>query len=434
MITVSLATLALGSSEGHAATGSAPPTSVGARSAGWSAFIDTRAVPRAVYGEGSYLVPLSLRNTGIHGWPAVGPDAVRISYHWFRSNGSIAVWDGQRTSMTQPVPPGGSASVSAVVVVPQAPGRYRIQFDLISGGSGWFSEQGWSAPTISITVGRTASRLFAAHVSPVQLPEVLSAHSVNVVTVRLTNSGTAPWPNSGRDAVFLSYHWLRLDGSYAVWDGRRTTLTRPVNAAASIEQPLVVEAPGAAGRYALRVDPISLEVGWFSRLGSVATPSSAIEVADAGGVHASSGSPARWALVAVLLIALAVGVLVFRRRRLQGEHVIESHGDTAAAIASSEVDDLAPAIVGSPRADRGHRPDVADRARPPRPANLTAPTSSVVTAGASSSNGSSRHAGTEMESSERRVTAPSTEKPAAPRARPHSLADYMRARGALGDR
>jgi hypothetical protein len=434
-----LSTLASGSGAIWAATGSdGPASTAGAGPASWSAEVGIGAVQSVVYADSSFSVLLSLRNIGTRAWPATGPDALRVAYHWFRSDGSIAEWDGQRTQMASPIPPGGSISVSAVVAVPAEPGRYRLQFDLLSRESGWFSEQGWAAPTTSITVGRSASRYFAASFDPVQLPAVLSAGSVNVVTVRVTNTGTLRWPSSGPGAVSLSYHWLRLDDSYAVWDGRRTTLTHPVHASASIVQPLVVQAPSAAGRYTLRVDLVSLQVGWFSRLGSVATLSSGIEVDRAGSIRTQPGSRSHWQLaLAALLTALVVTALVLVKRRRRGDRAT-ADDVTAAAQA---VEDPPTAITRSSDAPLGHdsgpSSPVVKRAAEKEahaPHTATPPrTSGVVTAGPASSNGSSGDDEADAAPAAAPATASAARRPTTA-VRPKTLADYMRGRGALGDR
>jgi len=412
-----ISTIMVAAGEVGAAAVSAPPAgSVGVGPAPWSARLAIETVPRAVYGEASFLALLSLRNTGTRAWPAAGPDPVQVAYHWLRLDGSYAVWDGQPTPLAQPVPPGGSTSVSTVVVAPRRPGRYRLQFDLVSRTSGWFSEHGWTAPTTLVTVSSTASRYFSAEVSPIQLPASLGPRSVNVVTVRVTNTGVHQWPSSGPAAVFLSYHWLRLDGSYAVWDGRRTTLTHSVGAAASIVQPLVVQAPSAAGRYALRVDPISMQVGWFSRLGSVATPSSAIEVRDPGRVAAGSESRLHWTLtLAALLTALAVAALIrSKRRRLRGARAIAVPGDAEPTRVPDGPEILTPVTVSST-------------------GTAASRTSGVVTPRPQSTNGSSRGDQAETPSAGEPAAAPAPAELERARPRPNSLADYMRKRGALRD-
>ncbi len=419
-----LATLVVGSGGAGVASGSEVGAS-GAGSAPWSASLGIGSVQRVVYAEASFLVPLSLRNTGTRAWSTTGPDALQVAYHWLRSDASIAVWDGQRTPIAESVRPGGSTSVSVVVVAPAEPGRYRLQFDLVSRDSGWFSARGWAAPTASVTVGGVASEYFGARVSRVQLPADVTAGSVYVVNVRVTNTGRVRWPSSGPDAVSLSYHWLRLDGSYAVWDGRRTTLAHPVDATASIVQPLVFEAPPDAGRYALVLDPISLQVGWFSRLGSTATPSPAIEVGRAGSTPADSGSASHrgLALVAVLVALIGAAIVSVKRMRRRDRAIDTADAASGAPEERAEVPPTAIArSSGLGSEDEGPRPRVSAK---PATRRLAAPTVSPT-------NGSDR--GDEADEAKTETPAAAPRKPAVPEARPKSFADYMRARGALRDR
>ncbi len=338
--------LGIGSSGAWAAPVSATTSKPAAALRAWSARLRVGTVPKTIYGEATFAVSLELRNTGSRAWPSTGADAVQVAYHWLGRRGSIVVWDGQRTAISASVPPGGSTNVSAVVAVPATPGRYRLEFDLVSRASRWFSQQGWVPTAVAVTVGSTASSYFAATIVAPALPAGVQARSVSSVTVRLTNTGTLRWLRSGPDAVFVSYHWVRADGSYVVWDGRRTSLTHPVDPKATVGQPVVVESPSVAGRYALQVDLISSQVGWFSRLGSVGPRSNEVQVGSAKVTHTSSTS--RWlfvlAAIALVLVAAALVSVVrlFRRPDVSDEvDVAASPATLAPARAPRE---LLPAV------------------------------------------------------------------------------------------
>jgi hypothetical protein len=75
-------------------------------------------------------------------WPADGGARVRLAYHWKTPDGRTAVWEGERTELPGPVPPGGRVSVRQKVVAPELPGRYVLELDPVFEHVGWFSQRG----------------------------------------------------------------------------------------------------------------------------------------------------------------------------------------------------------------------------------------------------------------------------------------------------
>ncbi|MCZ6507985.1 MAG: hypothetical protein O7A04_08070, partial [Acidobacteria bacterium] len=63
--------------------------------------------------------------------------------------------------------------------------------------------------------------------------------------------------------VALSYHWQQ-DGASVVYDGARTQLPRALEAGASLETTIHVEAPAEPGAYELLLDPVREGIAWFS--------------------------------------------------------------------------------------------------------------------------------------------------------------------------
>jgi len=83
-------------------------------------------------------VPLEVRNTGPTPWP--GDGSIRVVAHWRRPNGRHLVWEGLRTRILTPVPPGGTVAVAARLQVPDGLGRWRLQWDMVDEGVCWFSQ------------------------------------------------------------------------------------------------------------------------------------------------------------------------------------------------------------------------------------------------------------------------------------------------------
>jgi len=97
-------------------------------------------------------VEVRLTNTGLATWPAGGERPVRLSYHWLDANGATVVWDGARTGLTSDVPPGRTVTAMAGVRVPGTDGTYRLAWDMVQDGTGWFSSAIAAANTDTVVV------------------------------------------------------------------------------------------------------------------------------------------------------------------------------------------------------------------------------------------------------------------------------------------
>jgi len=96
----------------------------------------------------SVTIPVTVTNTGPLMWQASGNQAIFVSYHLLRIYPAWRMglqYDGQRTTLPDDVPPGGSVTVAAQVVTPTDAGEYLIQWDMIQENVTWFSAK--SSPT-----------------------------------------------------------------------------------------------------------------------------------------------------------------------------------------------------------------------------------------------------------------------------------------------
>lgn len=94
-------------------------------------------------------IPVTLRNAGDHVWPA---SQVFISYHWFRQENALAVWDGERTALPRDLRAGSRVSVSTRVATPPGPGSYVLVMTLVHEHVTWFEHRGAATVVRSITV------------------------------------------------------------------------------------------------------------------------------------------------------------------------------------------------------------------------------------------------------------------------------------------
>ncbi len=95
--------------------------------------------PRILAAGAEVGVNLELRNEGRRVWRA--DDSFAVSYHWLDRDGAIVDWEGRRTRFPREVGPGDTAEIDALLVAPQRPGSYRLQWDVVEEGVCWFSER-----------------------------------------------------------------------------------------------------------------------------------------------------------------------------------------------------------------------------------------------------------------------------------------------------
>jgi len=81
-------------------------------------------------------------NAGTQAWLTAGERPIRLSYHWHAEDGSMQVYDGERSELPFDVLPGRSARIRAAVRAPDVPGTYQIRFSLVQEGVAWFDERG----------------------------------------------------------------------------------------------------------------------------------------------------------------------------------------------------------------------------------------------------------------------------------------------------
>ena len=102
--------------------------------------------PRVMMAGSVSVVELVLHNDGSRTWTADG--IVAAAYHWLgregegvRPKGQSVFWEGRRTSFPAAVRSGETVALEVVVVAPERPGLWRLQWDLVEEGVCWFSDR-----------------------------------------------------------------------------------------------------------------------------------------------------------------------------------------------------------------------------------------------------------------------------------------------------
>jgi hypothetical protein len=98
-------------------------------------------VPDRVPAGWKFTAAARLTNRSRATWPNRGGARVLLAYHWLTLDGRKLVWEGERTELPAPVPPGGRIDVQQQVVAPAQPGRYVLELDPVFEHVSWFSEK-----------------------------------------------------------------------------------------------------------------------------------------------------------------------------------------------------------------------------------------------------------------------------------------------------
>ena len=188
---------------------------------------------------------------------------VFLAYHWYDPSGNVVVWDGKRGALN--VVAGQTGTVWVEVIGPDAPGAYRLVFDLVQEGVTWFSGKGVGGASRGVSV--VVPEYGGVYSTPA--PQAGAPGQAVSVPLTVTNSGTQVWSNG---EVFLSYHLYR-DGGLVLWDGVRTAL--PAASLAPGQSATVsasVRLPASPGAYGIRFDLVQEGVTWFSGQGVPMSP------------------------------------------------------------------------------------------------------------------------------------------------------------------
>ncbi len=125
--TVSAGMLVLALLLGHPAGAESPPALA------WNIVGGGR--PALVWRNTRRLVTIRLQNVGTVTWSPATSDG--LAYHWRAPDGSMVVYDGLRTAMPGPVPPGATVELRARVEGPPAAGRFILEWEMVREGVRW---------------------------------------------------------------------------------------------------------------------------------------------------------------------------------------------------------------------------------------------------------------------------------------------------------
>ena len=98
----------------------------------------TARLPRIVRAGEVLEVEARLENRSAFKLSSNLPCPVHLAYHWLRPDGSIAIYDGVRSEIIPPVPPGATRHYFVRFQMPDEPGSYQLQPVLVQERVRWF--------------------------------------------------------------------------------------------------------------------------------------------------------------------------------------------------------------------------------------------------------------------------------------------------------
>ncbi|MNB79802.1 Lipoteichoic acid synthase 1 [compost metagenome] len=84
-------------------------------------------------------VEIKIENTGSVNWDS--QNSYYLSYHLLDKNYNVVLYDGIRSSFSEKIPPGDTATLLANVKLPSKPGVYYIQWSIVKEGVSWFDSK-----------------------------------------------------------------------------------------------------------------------------------------------------------------------------------------------------------------------------------------------------------------------------------------------------
>ncbi|HEY7648857.1 MAG TPA: NBR1-Ig-like domain-containing protein [Methylomirabilota bacterium] len=96
----------------------------------------------------------------------------------------------------------------------------------------------------------------------------MAAGDTVTVPLKVSNTGTTEWKNTGRCAVVLGYHWFK-GSTLVASETEAAPLPGPVGPGQTVELTATVNVPETPGSYVLAWD-MRAQCEWFTKLGAAA--------------------------------------------------------------------------------------------------------------------------------------------------------------------
>lgn len=193
--------------------------------------------PRLTAGE-TITVTITARNAGALTWSWGGGNPFRLGYRYYRNRRLLPLPPGKdlRSDIPDDVMPGETVVIQARIALPDAPGNYTLEIDLVHEGVTWFKERGATVLTRWLTVEAPANGV-ASDGSEALLPVRLFTD----ISRRLPRSDA---PYARRDINQIRYIVVNHTGAHPLLSLERITQAHIRCGLPGIAYDFIVDAAG----------------------------------------------------------------------------------------------------------------------------------------------------------------------------------------------
>ena len=185
------------------------------------------------------VVPISVRNAGTMTWSWGGGNPFRLGYRYYRNRKLLPLPPAKdfRTDVPDDVTPGQTVVIQARIALPDEPGNYTLELDLVQEGVTWFKEQGATVLTRWLTVEPPQAESDAARRDEVKLPVRLFTD----ISARLPHSAA---PYARRNMNQVRYMVISQTGAHPLLSLDRIARAHVKRGYPGIAYDFVVDAAG----------------------------------------------------------------------------------------------------------------------------------------------------------------------------------------------
>lgn len=108
------------------------------------------SLPNIWHAEEIHSIKINIFNSTNYFWQTTKKTPIHLSYHWYRNDGEVYVFDGLRTSLSSIVHIDKDNILSLRIKNPKEPGQYFLAVTLVWEGKFWFENKGLNLKKHSI--------------------------------------------------------------------------------------------------------------------------------------------------------------------------------------------------------------------------------------------------------------------------------------------
>ncbi len=167
-------------------------------------------LPDRLHAGQAIMASITIKNSGSIIWTWGGGNPVRLGYRYYRNRRLLPLPLARdlRTDVPEDVGPGQTVTIEAHIALPEEPGNYTLELDLVHEGVGWFKEKGATPLTRWLTVEAPAREGWVGDSAQgIQLPVRLFTD----ISGRLPRSGA---PYARRDLNQIKYIVVSHTGAH----------------------------------------------------------------------------------------------------------------------------------------------------------------------------------------------------------------------------